>query len=184
MSEFLEITINPKLVKEVGFAVFAVITLIGAGYLLVTKNILYAAYGLLVAFLGMAGLYVFAGADFVAVTQIMVYIGGILVLMIFGIMLTQNKTKGKVSSNAITVTNKNIILGLITAVFFFVGLIIMLYQAKFKLQKNYVAPETTVDKIGVSLLTDNLLIFEVVGVLLLVALIGAAFVAKKLESVE
>lgn len=174
--------IDPKLVKEVSFAIFAVITLFGAGYLLLTKNILYAAYGLLVAFLGMAGLYVFAGADFVAVTQIMVYIGGILVLMIFGIMLTQNKLNKSESSNAITVSSKNIMWGIVTAVAFFIGLITMLYQTKFKLSKAYVAPESTVDKIGISLLTENLLLFEVVGVLLLIALVGAAFVAKKLES--
>ncbi|MFB0944836.1 MAG: NADH:ubiquinone oxidoreductase subunit 6 (subunit J) [Spirosomataceae bacterium] len=176
------LNIDSKLVKEVAFTVFAVITLFGAGYLLLTKNILYAAYGLLVAFLGMSGLYVFAGADFVAVTQIMVYIGGILVLMIFGIMLTQNKVKKAESSNAIIVSSKNIAWGIVTAVAFFVGLVTMLYQAKFKLSKVYVAPESTVDKIGISLLTENLLMFEVVGVLLLIALVGAAFVAKKLET--
>ena len=178
MNEILGV--DPKLIKEIGFAVFAVITLLGAGYLLVTKNILYAAYGLLVAFLGMAGLYVFAGADFVAVTQIMVYIGGILVLMIFGIMLTQNKLKKAESSNAIMVSSKNISWGIVTAVAFFLGLVTMLFQTKFKLTADYVAPESTVQELGVSLLTENLLIFEIVGVLLLIALIGAAFVAKKI----
>lgn len=176
------LNIDPKLIKEIAFAIFAVITLFGAGYLLLTKNILYAAYGLLVAFLGMAGLYVFAGADFVAVTQIMVYIGGILVLMIFGIMLTQNKENKVASSNAITVSSKNITWGIVTAVAFFVGLAAMLYQTNFKLSKTYVAPESTIDKLGISLLTENLLLFEVVGVLLLIALIGAAFVAKKMEN--
>lgn len=176
------LNIDPKLIKEIAFAIFAVITLFGAGYLLLTKNILYAAYGLLVAFLGMAGLYVFAGADFVAVTQIMVYIGGILVLMIFGIMLTQNKVDKAASSNAITVSSKNITWGIVTAVAFFVGLATMLYQTNFKLSKTYVAPESTIDKLGISLLTENLPLFEVVGVLLLIALIGAAFVAKKMEN--
>jgi NADH-quinone oxidoreductase subunit J len=172
--------VDPKLIKDIGFAVFAAIALLGAGYLLVTKNILYAAYGLLVAFLGMAGLYIFAGADFVAVTQIMVYIGGILVLMIFGIMLTQNKLKKAESSNAIMVSSKNISWGIVIAVAFFFGLVTMLFQTKFKLAKDYAAPESTVQQLGVSLLTENLLIFEVVGILLLIALIGAAFVAKKI----
>ncbi len=180
MNEILGI--DPKLIKELAFALFAVITLFGAGYLLLTKNILYAAYGLLVAFLGMSGLYVFAGADFVAVTQIMVYIGGILVLMIFGIMLTQNKVNNNESSNAITVSSKNITWGIVTAVAFFAGLATMIYQTNFKINKNYVTPESTIDKLGISLLTENLLLFEVVGVLLLIALVGAAFVAKKMEN--
>lgn len=175
-----EITgIDTNLVKEIGFALFAIITLFGAGYLLITKNILYAAYGLLITFLGMSGLYIFAGADFVAVTQIMVYIGGILVLMIFGIMLTQNKLKKAATSNAITVSSKNIAWGIIVAVAFFFGILTMLFQTKFKLAEGYVAPKSTVQQLGVSLLTENLLIFEIVGVLLLIALIGAAFVAKK-----
>lgn len=178
MSDFLNV-LDQKLIKDVTFALFSVITLFGASYLLFTKNILYAAYGLLVTFLGMAGLYVFAGADFVAVTQIMVYIGGILVLMIFGIMLTQNKITDAEASNAIMVSSKNMLWGIILSVALFAGLLLMLFETKFKLSATPVVTNSTVKKLGVSLLTEQLLVFEIVGILLLIALIGAAFVAKQ-----
>jgi NADH-quinone oxidoreductase subunit J len=69
---------------QLAFFVFAGITVAGAFYLLFTKNVLYAAFSLLLTLLGIAGLFVFAGADFLAVSQIMIYVGGILILLIFG----------------------------------------------------------------------------------------------------
>lgn len=175
------VAFDEKLIQQIGFATFAVITFMGAAYLLFTKNILYGAYGLLVTFLGMSGLYVFAGADFVAVTQIMVYVGGILVLMIFGIMLTQNKRKQTSGSNAIAATHQNITLGIVISVLFFVCLLALLYESHFVLAEQTISKESSIQGIGLNLMTEQLLVFEVVGVLLLIALIGAAFVAKKLE---
>jgi NADH-quinone oxidoreductase subunit J len=69
---------------------FGFVTLIGisALALLGTRKVLYAAISLLLILLGISALYVFAGADFLAVTQIIIYVGGILVLLLFGIMLT------------------------------------------------------------------------------------------------
>ena len=59
----------------------------------ILKDTAIAAFALFLAFLGVAALYVLAGADFLGVTQIMIYVGGILVLLIFGIMLTQKSDK-------------------------------------------------------------------------------------------
>src|SRR5439155_988186 len=60
----------------------------GAFVTALAKNIVYAAFALLFTFFGVAGLYVMANADFLAVTQLLVYVGGILILLIFGVMLT------------------------------------------------------------------------------------------------
>src|SRR5947209_14848599 len=73
---------------DVIFYIFAIITLAGAFITALAKNIVYAAFALLFTFFGVAGLYVMANADFLAVTQLLVYVGGILILLIFGVMLT------------------------------------------------------------------------------------------------
>src|SRR5256885_14038724 len=64
-------------------------TIAGAGGTAFSGNIIYSAWAMLFAFLGVAGLYVFLGADFPAVAQVLIYVGGILVLILFAIMLTR-----------------------------------------------------------------------------------------------
>ena len=66
----------------------AALTVISAAFVVLNNQLLYAAIGLLFTLFGVAGLYVFLWADFIAGVQLLVYIGGILVLIIFGIMLT------------------------------------------------------------------------------------------------
>jgi hypothetical protein len=74
---------------DLGFYLFAVMTVAGAGGCAFSRNIIYSAWSLLFAFMGVAGLYVFLGADFPAVAQVLIYVGGILVLILFAIMLTK-----------------------------------------------------------------------------------------------
>ncbi|MGB3588505.1 MAG: NADH-quinone oxidoreductase subunit J, partial [Tunicatimonas sp.] len=81
-------------VEVAAFYVFAGLVVLSALVVLFTRNILYAAFSLLLTFLGVSAVYVLAGADFLAVMQIMVYVGGVLVLLIFGVMLT-NQVAGK-----------------------------------------------------------------------------------------
>jgi len=71
------------------FYLFAVMTCGGAAGCAFSRNIIYSAWSLLFALLGAAGLYVFLGADFPAVVQVLVYVGGVLVLILFAIMLTK-----------------------------------------------------------------------------------------------
>src|SRR6218665_170433 len=81
-----------EMFTQIVFGLFCLITMLGALYVLLSDNLLYAAFGLLVSLLGVSGIFVFAGAEFVAVSQIMIYIGGILVLIIFGILLSNKKS--------------------------------------------------------------------------------------------
>ena len=68
---------------DVMFYVIAAITLFSAATMVFSKNIIYNAIGLLFAFFGVAGVYVLLGADFIAATQLLIYVGGILVLLLF-----------------------------------------------------------------------------------------------------
>ena len=73
---------------DVLFYVIAAVTVAGAAGVALSRNILYSAIGLLMALLGAGALYVFLAADFLAVTQLLVYIGGVLILILFAVMLT------------------------------------------------------------------------------------------------
>src|SRR5512137_862839 len=75
-------------VFDIVFFVFAFITVVSGFIVVFSKNIIYSAFSLLFTFFGVAGLYVLLQADFLAVTQILIYVGGILVLLLFGVMLT------------------------------------------------------------------------------------------------
>ncbi|HSQ75876.1 MAG TPA: NADH-quinone oxidoreductase subunit J, partial [Bacteroidota bacterium] len=73
---------------DIVFYIFAAITVLSAFVVVFSRNLMYAACSLLFTFFGVAGLYILLHADFLAVTQILIYVGGILVLLLFGIMLT------------------------------------------------------------------------------------------------
>ncbi len=70
------------------FWVFAIVTVASAAVVVLSRQLIYSAFALLFTFFGVAGLYVLLGADFLAATQLLVYVGGILVLLLFGVMLT------------------------------------------------------------------------------------------------
>lgn len=165
-------------ITTIAFYIFAVICVGSAGFIVFTRNIIHAAFALMATFLSIAAIYVFAGADFVAITQIMVYVGGILILIVFGVMLT-NRLSGK----ALKTTSSNYFFGLLTAG----GLIALLrtilsvdfYTLTWMNYNNKLVATNTSKQLGLGLMSNYLLIFEIVGVLLLVALIGAVILAGK-----
>jgi len=73
---------------QVVFYCFAVVTVGSAAVVVFSKNLIRSAFALLFTFFGVAALYAFAGADFLAAAQMVIYVGGILVLLLFGVMLT------------------------------------------------------------------------------------------------
>ncbi|MEE8148128.1 MAG: NADH-quinone oxidoreductase subunit J, partial [Longimicrobiales bacterium] len=77
---------------DVVFWVFASVTVLSAAVVVLARSLIYSAFALLFTFFGVAGLYVLLGADFLAATQLLVYVGGILVLLLFGVMLTHRIT--------------------------------------------------------------------------------------------
>ena len=167
------------------FYFFVVLTVGSALVVLLSRNVLYSAFSLLLTFLGMAALYITAGGDFLAVTQIMVYVGGVLVLMIFGIMLT-NKTKIKQAAlvpNVIVSEHRNTFWGLVLAVGIFSVLVWAFRNASFaRLEVHHFDSQPLTSKvngIGIQLMTDFSLPFEITGVLLMIALMGAAYLAKE-----
>jgi NADH-quinone oxidoreductase subunit J len=125
------------------------------------------------ALLGAGALYVFLSADFLAVTQLLVYIGGVLVLILFAVMLTNRITE-------ITVSNTSF--GLMGGAMLFVAVApVLLAVALATPWKQTVSPETahTTAAIGDAFLTRWLLPFEVASLVLLATLVGAVVIARK-----
>ena len=161
------------------FYSFAGLSVLSALFILFSKNLIYSAFALFIAFLGVSAMYVFAGADFLAVTQIMIYVGGILVLLMFGIMLTQ-KTAHKTTStspNQVLVLMKREFWGFLTGVGLFTFLTYVIVGANFSLVDHQTTNKSTIPQIGFELMTSYLLPFELAAILLLMALVGAAYLA-------
>ncbi|MFC1565927.1 NADH-quinone oxidoreductase subunit J [Candidatus Neomarinimicrobiota bacterium] len=155
------------------FWFFVIMTIAAALMVVLSKNLIYAALALLVTFLGVAAMYIFLWADFMAGTQVMIYIGGILILLLFGIMLTT-----KITSVRISHTNVQRGVGALIIAAIFIGLVWMINITPW-INIPTQERQQTVHSIGTLLMTDFLLPFEVASVLLLGALIGAAVLARK-----
>jgi len=166
------------------FFISAVLTVIGAIMVITTKDLMHACIYLLASFLGMAGLYLTLGADFVAAIQLLVYVGGVVILMVFAVMLTggphaQKQNKFGMIKTALMGNIRTYTIGGLTAVV----VLLMMVKLYISIFKNYTAGELpnylpTVERIGKSLITDHVLAFEISSVLLLGALIGAAIIAR------
>ncbi|HDR04555.1 MAG TPA: NADH-quinone oxidoreductase subunit J [Candidatus Marinimicrobia bacterium] len=161
--------------KELLFVFFAVITVVSAGIVSFSRNLIYSVFSLMATFIGVAALYVFLAADFIALAQIMVYVGGILVLLIFGVMLTQ-----KISTVTITHLSVNRVWIVFLGLLLLGGLGYTIFNTSW-FTGEMRAAEPTVKAIGNLLMGKYLLAFEVASVLLLGALIGAATIARKEE---
>ncbi|MBR9975307.1 MAG: NADH-quinone oxidoreductase subunit J [Bacteroidetes bacterium] len=161
------------------FYVFAALTLIPAFFVVFSRSLIHAAFSLLFTFMGVAGLYVLLSADFIAVAQIMVYIGGILILLVFGVMITKQVTDVEIQASV-----GRTIPATIVVAFAMVTLIFILWPVNW-MQSDYLPEiEGTTMELGELLMTTFILPFEVAGILLLVAVMGAALIARKPEEVQ
>lgn len=158
---------------DIIFYLFAAITIVSGIIVVNSKNIVHAAFSLLLTFFGVSGIYVLLGADFLAIVQIMVYVGGILILLLFGVMLTNKITNVEIRSGSIQVIPAIIGLAIFAAILFWMMTSTSWYNNSFEI------PWTTSYEIGEVLLSQYVLIFELLGILLLVVLIGAASIARR-----
>ncbi len=159
---------------DIVFYAFAAITVVSAFVVVFSRNIMYAAFALLFTFFGVAGLYILLQADFLAVTQVLIYVGGILVLLMFGVMLTNNVVSVDIKTGSI-----HTIPAMILAAIVFGSLAAVFYATWSHVAEPPATATTTTRAIGELLLTSYVLPFEVASVVLLAALVGAAFLARR-----
>lgn len=156
------------------FWLLALVTVGSAAGVAFSKSIVYSAFALMATFMGVAGLYVCLAADFVAVVQVLIYVGGILVLTLFAIMLTHRIADVRVSNRAVGRWPALAIVAVVGAV-----LARAVVQTRWMVAGPLAAPAPTTAAIGNAFLAEYVLPFELASVILLAALIGAVVLSRK-----
>lgn len=159
---------------QIAFWIFAILVVSTALYAAVARKIVHAAFSLMATFFGVAGIYAILGSDFLAVTQVLVYVGGIMVLIVFGVLLTD-----RVPDEYRVTKPRRWLPAIAAATLVFAVIASALRSTQWPgLPEALPDATTTVEGIGRSLLTDYLIPFEFASILLLVVLVGAARLAR------
>ncbi len=150
-----------------------VVILAGALLSVISRNILHAVFGLAISLLGVACAFFVLGAPFVAVMEILIYIGGIAITMIFAVMLSSVANPTEVESRARR--------GMAAAVggLFFTGGLALISSAKFATGKELPPEAWGLEMVGRNLLDRFNLAFETLSVILLLAIVGAIVISRK-----
>ncbi len=158
---------------DIFFFVVATITVGSAAVVVFSRSLIYSAFSLLFTFFGVAMIYVMLGADFLAATQVLIYVGGILILLLFGVMLTH-----RLYSLNLKTETFQIIPGTVISLAVFVSLAMVATRTQWNSVPGKEAMPTT-EAVGNYFMNEYLLPFEIASILLLVALIGAAMLVRR-----
>ena len=162
-------------VQLVSFGILATIVVVGALGVVLLSNIVYSAFLLGLVFISISGLYILLNAGFVAAAQVLVYVGAVNVLILFGIMLVNKQedfvpVKNEWIGRAATGTVCAGILALLGN---------MIFSHPWAISTQAPAGDQAIDVIGKHFFSDFLLPFELASVLLLIALVGAIILARR-----
>ena len=158
--------------KELFFFGLAGFTVAAALLVVVGRNMVHSAVALIFSFCGVAGIYVLLDAEFLAAVQVLIYVGGITILLLFAIMLTTR------IAARVHVFNEQWLLGALIAA----GITALLVYASvtgIQISGEAPLPVETTPALGRLLLTTHVLPFEVASVLLLSAMVGAIILARR-----
>lgn len=139
-----------------------------------SKNLVYSAFALLGAFVGVAGFFILLGADFVAVIQLLVYVGGIMVLYLFAVLMTSGIANVKMTNRSIATK-----WAVPAAILLLILLGKLIFSTQWFMAEEPAKFEPTTGRIGDMLLTEYLLPFELASVLLLGVLVGAVALGRR-----
>lgn len=160
--------------QNVGFYIIAALMVFGALRVVTTKNVVHAALWLVVVLAGAAAQYILLAAEFVAVTQVLVYIGAVMVLILFGVMLTRARIGADSDLN-----NKNWFIGIPVAGVLLATLLIALNDGFGDEQLPADASLTTTQQVSDQIFGPYLLPFWALSFVLLAAVIGAIVLARR-----
>jgi len=150
-----------------------VLVVLGTGIILFSRSVVHAAYALALTLIGVAGVYVLLNAELLAVVQILLYAGGVVILLAFGIMMSNRMKEGQVLSGI-----RNHLLAAVISLSLFSLFVYLISSATWSLTAQP-TPEAQIEFIGVAFLTEHIVAFELIAFVLLVILVGAAYLAKR-----
>lgn len=167
------LAVDLNVAQNIAFGVIALVIIASALRVVTTNNVVHAALYLVMVLAGVGGLYFILGAEFVGTTQILVYIGAIIVLFLFGIMLTRAPIGGESDLD----NDQRWIGGLIAVLL--LAVIGYTLIDRFEDSELPVDTVTTTAQVSDAIFGTYLVPFEVISVLLLAALVGAIVVARR-----
>lgn len=154
------------------FLIMMLITVVGGLIACNSERLVRSIAGLVVCFIGVAGLYFFLNSPFVAMMQILIYVGAVAVTISFAIMLAAPEEKRKIGPTSILAGP----LGFITAALITGGFAVLALKTEWTIQKKI--NDGSMKNIGLQLLTDYSMVFELVSIVLLIAILGALVIAR------
>ncbi len=167
---------------DIVFWFISAVMLVSAFMVVTLKNIFHCALFLILCLFSVAGIYILLDAEFLAAAQVLIYVGAIAILMIFAIMLSEN-----IASKKLKQSNDNVVMGFFLCLAFTLGSVMLIRLTADALPKVWaetkgVLPADNILTLGQYLMTEFMLPFEVVSILLLAAMIGAIVLARKERS--
>ena len=167
-------TSDINVAMNVGFGMIAAMMIFFALNVVTTKNVVHAALSLVMVLAGAAAQYLLLAAEFVAVTQVLVYVGAVMVLFLFGVMLTRARLGAEADLN-----NKNFLLGLPVALLMFGVMAYVLLDQIGDQTLDSTSAQTSTQQLSDNIFGPYLLPFWALSFLLLAAVIGAIVLARK-----
>ena len=161
------------------FVIFASVAIVTSVMVVTRRSPIIAALFLVLNFAALAGLYLLLSAQFIAVVQIIVYAGAIMVLFLFVIMLLKPEVEQRFFENDPMLKWGSLIVGLLTLILLIYAIFLTTGRTVIKTDLNTAVQIGKVESIGQDLFTSFLLPFEAIGFVLLAATIGAMILAKK-----
>jgi len=159
--------------QQIAFGVTAFAMAVGAVRVVTTKNVVHAALWLMLVLAGVAANFILLAAEFVAVVQVLVYIGAIVVLFLFGIMLTRAPI-GRESNLDNSMRPLSLVVGLLIF-----GLLASVLAKQWGRVHLHTANVQRTSDVAQSIFTQYVVPFEAVSVVLLAALVGAVVIARR-----
>lgn len=154
------------------FLLMIAVTVIGGFIACNAERLVRAVAGLVVCFIGVAALYYFLNSPFVAMMQVLIYVGAVAVTIAFAIMLAAPEEKKKPGPPG-PLSGP---LGFITAALVFGGMVLLAFRTPWTAHPK--VNDGSVETIGIQLLTDYSMVFELVSIVLLIAIIGSLIIAR------
>lgn len=177
------------MIEQIIFYTLTAIAIGSAAYVVLSQQLVRSVFMFFVTLFAVAGLYVFALADFVALTQIVIYVGGVLVLLLFAFLLSSKDALDTIEKIQSGLLSANRFPALIISAVFFGLLAYTFFNIDFQ-NLNWITQaqatgnvktvtDDTIRNIGVNLMSRYLLPVEMISILLMMVLIGAAQIARK-----
>ncbi|NTU60271.1 MAG: NADH-quinone oxidoreductase subunit J [Deltaproteobacteria bacterium] len=171
-------TFDPKLafyvhLADAAFVGFALLALVGGVIAVGAKKLIHAVLGLITSLVGVAGLYVYLGSHFLAAMQILIYVGAVCISLVFAVMLA--RTPQEEEANPLRLPGK---IGAGFTVALFVGLVLGQAVVRWPWKASAVVVDAATKNVGTRLLTSYAFVFELISLVLLVAIIGSVVLAR------